>query len=810
MSLQNGAPVTEETICYHCGDPVADGGVVHAGKAFCCSGCKLVYEILHESNLCEYYNLERTPGSSPKLPDDSRYTYLDDPALVQQLLDYSDSTTSSVTLTIPQMHCSSCVWLLEKLHSLKPGIVQSRVEFLKKQIRIRFRHTLSLREVVELLSSLGYEPELSLASARMKKPVSTNRALYHRIGVAGFCFGNIMLFSFPEYLAGGSVDPGLARFFRYAILLLSLPVFFYCSAEYFRSSVAGLRRRVVNLDVPIVLGILVLFSRSLYEILSQTGPGFLDSMSGLVFFLLLGRLFQAKTYESLNFERDYTSYFPLAATVRKGDAERTVPLSALQPGDRLVVRNGDIVPTDAILVKGSGSVDYSFVTGESRLDEKRSGDFIYAGGRQLGGAIELDVLKEVSESYLTQLWRESGPHERSGMDLTSISNGIAKYFTSGVLALAALAAVLWLPHDLPTGLNAITGVLIVACPCALALSTPFTFGTAMRVFGRNGLFVKAATVVEALSKISTVVFDKTGTMTQAGRSSVLYSGTPLSERERSLVASLVRNSTHPLSRALYEHLRGDGIHRVREFFEIPGEGLRGTVDGTEIRLGAAGFVDRLPGEGADPEMGLQSGRHSAVYLSIGGVGRGRFAVVNRYRDGLDRVVAGLRRKFRLMLLSGDRDSEQGHLQERFAGALELHFNQSPTDKLNVIRALQAEGESVMMVGDGLNDAGALRESDVGISVTDDIAAFSPASDAILDGRAFEKLDTFLRLSRASFTIVLVSFAISFLYNAVGLTFAIRGELSPVLAAVLMPLSSITVVFFTTTAVRYASRKVGLL
>jgi Cu+-exporting ATPase len=806
MASQNTPAVREETVCYHCGDPVAEGAVVHSGRAFCCSGCKLVYEILEESNLCEYYNLQQTPGSSPRPPDDGRYRYLDDPALVTQLLDFSDGTTNSVTLTIPQMHCSSCVWLLENLHSLNPGIIHSRVEFLKKQIRVRFRHTLSLREVVELLASLGYEPELSLASVRREKPASTNRSLYYRIGVAGFCFGNIMLFSFPEYLAGESVDRNLARFFSYAILFLSLPVFFYCSAEYFRSSVAGLRRGVVNLDVPIALGILVLFGRSVSEILSQTGPGFLDSMSGLVFFLLLGRLFQAKTYESLNFERDYTSYFPLAATLRKDGTEKAVPLSALGPGDRIVVRNGDIVPADAILVKGSGAIDYSFVTGESRLDDKKSGDFIYAGGRQTGSAIELDVLKEVSQSYLTQLWRESGAGQDSGRDLTSLSNGIAKYFTAAVLGLAGLAAFLWLPHDVRTGLNAITGVLIVACPCALALSTPFTFGTAMRVFGNNGLYVRAASVVETLAKVSTIIFDKTGTMTHAGRSTVLFSGRPLSGREESFVASLVRNSTHPLSRALHAHLQGSEIWRVRGFAEVPGEGLKGTVDGVEVRLGAPAFVEPLREAGTR----RKNGRHSEVYLSISGAERGRFAVVNRYRDGLDRVIGGLRQRFRLLLHSGDTDAERNHLHEKFTGDLELHFHQSPTDKLKAVRALQAEGESVMMVGDGLNDAGALRESAVGVSVTDDIAAFAPASDAILDGKHFGKLDAFLRLSRASFAIVIASFVISFLYNAAGLTFALRGELSPVLAAILMPLSSITVVFFTTTAVRVAARKVGLL
>jgi Cu+-exporting ATPase len=613
-----------------------------------------------------------------------------------------------------------------------------------------------------------------------------------------------MLLSFPEYLAGGDVDLGLSRFFSFFVLLLSLPVFFYCSTGFFRSSFTGLRRRIVNLDVPIALGILVLFSRSAYEIVTQTGPGFMDSMSGLVFFLLLGRLFQAKTYESLNFDRDYTSYFPLAATVREGDRERAVPLSALAPGNRIVIRNGDIVPADAILVRGSGAIDYSFVTGESRLEQKESGDFIFAGGRQTGGVLELDVLKEVSQSYLTQLWKESEPVERQRADLTSLSNGIAKYFTAGVLALAALAAIIWLPRDVPTALNAITGVLIVACPCALALSTPFTFGTAMRVFGRYGFFVKGAPVVEALSKVTTIVFDKTGTMTHAGRSSVQFCGEPLSEHDRSLVASLVRNSTHPLSRTLHERLRGGRVQRVHEFIEIPGEGLGGVVDGTEVRLGAARFVHSLGGRGTAAD-----GRHSKVHISIAGEGRGYFAIAHRYRDGLDQLVARLRRKFRLLLLSGDNDAERRHLRESFSEDVELHFDQSPTQKRKFVSALRAEGESVMMVGDGLNDAGALQESAVGISVTDDISAFAPASDAILDGKAFAKLDVFLRLSRASVAIVAMSFVISILYNAVGLTFALRGELSPILAAILMPLSSISVVLFTTTAVRFASRREGL-
>ncbi|MCK5572423.1 MAG: HAD-IC family P-type ATPase, partial [Bacteroidetes bacterium] len=231
--------------------------------------------------------------------------------------------------------------------------------------------------------------------------------------------------------------------------------------------------------------------------------------------------------------------------------------------------------------------------------------------------------------------------------------------------------------------------------------------------------------------------------------------------------------------------------------------------GTEVRLGAARFVPLRGGQGAAGKEAAADGRHSEVHVSIGGEGRGYFAIANRYRDGLDQLVARLRRRFRLLLLSGDNDAERQHLRERLSEDVELHFDQLPTRKRKFVRALHEEGERVMMVGDGLNDAGALQESAVGVSVADDISAFAPASDAILDGKAFAKLDAFLRLSRASVAIVIMSFIISILYNAVGLTFALRGELSPILAAILMPLSSISVVFFTTTAVRFASRREGL-
>ena len=391
--------------CYHCGDECKDDSIRIENKFFCCNGCKTVYEILDENKLCNYYNIDKTPGISPNNFTSIKFDYLDDRDTVKQLVDFTEGGTTKVTFDIPQMHCSSCIWLLENLYKLNAGIKNSRVDFLKKKLAVSFdNENISLKELVQLLASLGYEPQILLDSGEKGLDDNRKKKLYYKTGIAGFCFLNIMLLSFPEYLGIDLTDAFLKRFFIYLNLFLSLPVFFYSATEYFGSAVRGLRKKIVNIDFPISLGILVLFIRSAYEVLSATGAGYFDSLTGLVFFLLIGKLFQEKTYSALNFERNYKSFFPLSITIKKDGTERTIPVSKLMVGNRIVVRQNEIIPADAILFSGDAKIDYSFVTGESKPVKKVSGEIIYAGGKQIGSAVELEVIKEVSQSYLTQLW----------------------------------------------------------------------------------------------------------------------------------------------------------------------------------------------------------------------------------------------------------------------------------------------------------------------------------------------------------------------------------------------------------------------
>ncbi|MFA6467293.1 MAG: heavy metal translocating P-type ATPase metal-binding domain-containing protein [Bacteroidota bacterium] len=793
-----------QSFCFHCGDTIRGERIEHEGKNFCCSGCKTVYEILQQNNLCTYYSIQQSPGNTPSSIEISRFAFLDDPTVQQQLLDFSDGKISRVTLSLPTVHCSSCIWLLEQLYKLDTGIIESRVEYLKKKVSVKFHsEKTSLKNIVILLSSIGYEPELQLDAAERKMDSDITRSLYYKIGIAGFCFGNAMLFSFPEYLGYDATEEFLRSIFSYLNLLLGIPVFFYCSQDYFTSAYGGLKRKIINIDVPIALGITLLFSRSVYEIISKTGPGFIDSLCGLLFFLLLGRLFQSKTYDRLNFDRNYTSYFPLSVTTKKNGVETTVPIASLKRGNRIVIRHGEIIPADAMLLQGNAAIDYSFVTGESTPVEKVLGEMIFAGGKQAGGVIELEVMKEVSQSYLTQLWNNFNHSSRENGQLSELSNTVSKYFTVVVLFISFGVLAYWLPKDVTTAINAFTGILIVACPCALAISIPFTLGTTLRIFGKNDLYLKNTGVIELMTRIDAVVFDKTGTITHAKRSSIEFIGTELTQQEQDAVYSLVSNSVHPLSMLIAEHLSAGHV-TVDNFSETVSKGISGTIGGKEYRVGSKDFAGVIfsPGSGAMNE--------SRSYISISGEVRGYFSIKNLYRDGLSEVMQTLGRKKTLAVVSGDNESERPRLQSLFPLGTDLQFNQTPSEKLDYVRTLQSSGKRVMMVGDGLNDAGALMQSNLGFAVSENIAQFSPSSDAILHGAQFDKLPEFIRFAISSMRIVIASFVLAFMYNVVGIYFALQGTLTPVMAAVLMPTSSITIVIFTTLTTRLLAKRRGLL
>ncbi|MGB5982288.1 MAG: heavy metal translocating P-type ATPase metal-binding domain-containing protein [Nonlabens sp.] len=805
--------------CYHCGDLCQTKIIKHDDKNFCCHGCKTVYDILNDNDLAYYYEIEKAAGKTPRDFNPERYDFLNNDEVKSKLLEFDEQSTQIVSFVIPHIHCSSCIWVLENLNKIHHDITTAQVDFPRKKVRISYNSdTISLKEVVVLLSRIGYEPTISLQELEAEKS-TTDWSLIYKLGVAGFAFGNIMFLSFPEYFE--VEEFWLDQFkslFRWLMFAFSVPVVFYSGRDYFVSAYKGLRSGLLNIDVPIALGISVLFIRSSVEIGFGLGTGFFDSLAGLVFFLLLGKFFQQKTYAFLSFERDYKSYFPIAVTqiieddggdpaFAKADPiknlsnartkELQTPVYELKKGDRILIRSGELIPTDGIILKGDALIDYSFVTGEAVPISKQAGDKIFAGGKQLEGAIEIEVLKKVEQSYLTQLWNNEVFDKSKETPFKNLTDKISKRFTIAISAVAIVATIIWLFIDVSIALNVFTAVLIVACPCAIALAAPFTLGNMLRIYGKLKVYLKESHVIEQLAEIDMIVFDKTGTLTTQNKDLITYKGIQLNEEEIQLLKTTLRASNHPLSRALYDLLRANDICELESFEEHTGKGIIGTYGNKSVKVGGKDFVGALPV--------LEDEATTKVHISSNDCYKGCYVFYNNYREGIEDLLNGFSNDIEVAVLSGDNDGEEAYLKSKLPYNSKLLFNQKPDDKLQFIKDLQNKGKKVMMVGDGLNDAGALAQSDVGIAVSEDVNVFSPACDGIIDASKLKNLDVFLRLSKKSVRVIKYAFVFSLFYNLVGLAFAVTGNLAPVVAAILMPLSSISIVVFTTVYTYFMGR-----
>lgn len=784
-----------ETGCFHCGDEVIGKAIIYDEKAFCCNGCKTVYQLLKDNDLGGFYTMEANAGAKPTQSNQHKYAFLEVDSIRSKFIDFEDEKSARVTLFLPQIHCSSCIYLLENIAKIEPAILSCQVNFAKREASLVFDHQkLTLAQLALLLDRIGYAPNFGNRSQTEKK---IDKTYLYKLGIAGFAFGSIMLWSFPEYLGIEGDNPEFRNFTSYLSFAVSLPVLFYSASEYFISAYKALRYKSLNLDVPITIGIIALYLQSTYSIIIGDGPGYMDSFAGFIFFLLIGKWFQNKTYKTLSFERDYTSYFPVAVTrlVAENsslDKEEIIEIEQLHVNDKILIRNEEVIPCDSVLLSESAKIDYSFVTGESNPVTKQKGDFIYAGGKLLGQRIELQVEKESNRSHLTQLWNDVKTEKKTATSFI-YQDKLSIYFLIIILIISGTAAIVWLFIDPSRITQIVVAILIVACPCALALSAPFTFGNVMRLLGRKGLYLKNTTVIEQLNAITDIVFDKTGTLTTGTTHHVEYIGEALNSDQLDAVYSLANSSTHPLSRAIVQNLRSKNIsanNPIEEFNELSGKGILGKTNGMVVRIGNAEFTNQK----------TIDFNETSTFISIDDSLHGRFIFTSELRVGIDKLLKNLG-TYQLHVLSGDRDKDKQLLETLFPANSILLFEQTPKDKLNYIEKLKQQNKHVLMVGDGLNDAGALGKADVGIAVSEDVFRFTPSSDAIIESSKLSQLDKLLSVSNFSSTILKVCLLFSISYNVVGLSFAISGHLTPLVAAILMPISSITVVLLSTFLVR---------
>lgn len=791
MSATTEKLMSVSTDCYHCGDLCLDDSISFDNKQFCCNGCKSIYQLFQGTELQDFYD-------SRTIIDKSEYEFLDNDDIANSLIKLKTENYYKVQLNLPAIHCSSCLYVLENLYKIEHGIIQVTVNFSTKTADILFNPNLiDLGNLCTLLANIGYKPDLSKKDDIKSH---TDKELAIKIGVAGFCFGNIMLISFPEYLGIDiNEESGFAQFFGMVSILLSLPILFYSGRDYFKSALAGLKHRFMNIDVPIALGMIVLFTRSSYEIFSGVGAGYLDSLAGLVFFLLIGRWFQGKTYEDLSFDRDYTSYFPLSVRKIVGSDEVATPIQQLKVNDLIAIRNEEIIPADSKLLDDKAKIDYSFVTGEKNPIPVFRNETVYAGGRLIGNKSNFKVLTESSQSYLSSLWNNQIFKSEKHSSAEELTNRISKHFTLAILIIALGGALFWYFFDASQIWQVVSAVLIVACPCALALSAPFTNGNTIRILGRNGLFLKKATVAEKIPEIDTIIFDKTGTITSQSTRECDFIGADLSSRQVAVIKSMTSNSVHPLSQFIYDSIDVEDLG-LDYFKEHSGKGLVAKIGHNEYKLGSSSLVDVVQADSLNK---------TKVYFKENDAVLGYFIIEHKYREGILDLVTELAQRRKLMVVSGDNNGELPVLRKIFPEGTTFYFDKKPEDKLLIIKALQESGRNVMMLGDGLNDAGALKQSDLGLAVTDDIASFTPACDGIIEGSKLRNLGSYLNFSKSSRGVIYRSFGISFFYNIGGLTLALMGLMTPIAAAILMPLSSISVVLFTTFSGNLLAKKYNL-
>ncbi len=792
--------MSSDNHCIHCGSDCGKTPVWKENLRFCCEGCGLVFEILNENKLTHYYSFEKTPGI--KLEDltySSKYAFLEKEEVQSKLFEFQEGDIVKVTLYVPVIHCISCIWLLEHLNKINPGILNSTVNFITRKVTITFNIAeITLRQLVELLVSIHYIPDISQQTLEKSEKTPENKSLLYKIGVAGFVFGNVMLYSLPEYLNHKPLGESLGTFLYFMSYILLIPLVFYSGSDYLISAWQSLKRGNININLPIAIGIVALFSVTTYDVFTFAGPGYSDSLAGFLFFLLLGRWYQSKSYQALTFDRDYKSYFPVAVSKLVDNIEISTLLGEIAIGDELMIRNKELIPADSILVSGTALVDYSFVTGESTTIRKNTGEFIYAGGRQTGGVITVKVEKTVKQSHLTQLWNQEEEKTHASKSIVNLTDRLSVPFTVAILVIAVVGFAGWCWHgNFQSAIRVFTSVLIVACPCAISMSLPFTLGSTMRIFGKKGIYIKNTTVIEKLVQIDTIVFDKTGTITKPDASKIEFVGEKLTVEEIQVVYSLTRQSTHPLSNAIARYYQDYEPIAIEGFVEVAGRGIFGSVNKVLCKMGSGEYVT-----GSSPAL---SERTSQVYLSMDGEVKGYFTIENQYREGFDSLMDELKGHFDIYLLSGDNDAEREKLKRYFMPE-KMFFNQQAQEKMEFIKTLQLQGKKVLMTGDGLNDAGAFLQSEVALSIADDIYHFSPAGDAIVEASKIGQLYRFIRFAHRAMSIVRISFAISLLYNVVGLSYALSGHLSPVVAAILMPVSSVSVVAFATFATTWKAKK----
>ena len=800
----------------HCGLPVPPGLVDPASDLqFCCQGCRSVYEVLHGAGLERYYRLRESLDASPMAArtTDRPYTEYDDPVFRGLYCEQTGDGTQATELYLEGVHCAACVWLVEKLPAVAPGVLEARLDMQRSLVRVRWDDTrIGLSQVARTLDSLGYPPHPAKdAQARQLRRQEDRRFLI-RIGVAGACVGNVMTLAFALY--GGAfsgIEAQYSELFRFASLVFGLIALVWPGSIFFRGAWAALRTRSAHLDLPIALALGVGGVMGVINVVRGEGEIYFDSLTMLVFLLLVGRWIQRRQQRWASDAVELFSRPPCSARRVRGETIQVVPVESLAPGDTIEVRAGDSVPIDGVVLEGLSSVEQSLLTGEAQPVEVQEGDTVHAGTINVAARILVSATAVGDKTRVGRLMKLVEECGRNRAPIAMFADRIAAWFVVVVLALAVLTLCIWWWRDASRAVDNAVALLIVSCPCALGLATPLALAIALGRAAKRHILIKGGAALELLTRRGTVLLDKTGTITEGRGQVIVFKGTDDVKR---LVVALERHSSHPIARALLaafaDPLQANGVDAdgaeiaFTEVVESTGGGLAGECAGRRVIVGSPDFLQsqevRPQGEMEQALASVIAAGHTPVLVAVDGSVAAVVGIGDPLRpDAADAVTALRRMGHRVQLLSGDHPAVVARVAHALSiPATDARGSATPEDKLAVVQQLVGVGH-VVMVGDGVNDTAALAAASVGIAVHGGAEASLAAADIYLSRAGLWPIVELMEAAQATVRTIRRCFAASLIYNVVASTLAMTGLIGPLTAAVLMPLSSLTVVILVVTA-----------
>jgi Cu2+-exporting ATPase len=781
--------------CAHCGEPVPPIEQASAAPAFCCAGCRSVYEIVRAAGLAGYYSQPERRVARPAASG-RKYQELDDPALLQQRGSKLADGQCTIELLLEGVHCSACVWLVERLGRVVPGVTSSRLDLSRGVVELIWDpRRVALSAVARGLESLGY-PAHVLGTPAAAVDKARDRDTLLRLGVAGAAAGNVMLMALALYSGAFSgMEAAYQALFRWGSLVIATPAVFWAGAVFLRGGLAALRTRTPHMDLPISIGILAGYAGGTFSTVTGRGEIYFDSLCTLIFLLLIGRYLQQSHHRRSSSRSELLlALAPQTAHLVEGELERDVPPASV-PAQALVrVAAGERIPVDGLVIRGQGSVDGSLLTGEPMPTDVSVADRVYAGTTCEAGELWVVVEAAGNATRLGQLMTSVEVTQRERAPIVRLADRVAGYFVIAILIVAASTFALWLWLDPQRAIDHTIALLVVTCPCALGMATPLAISAALGRAAQAGILFKGGEYVEELAKRGTIVFDKTGTLT-AGRPELLaWLGD--AELQAALRAVEARCS-HPLARAVQRAFPENDLV-AEQVTELPGGGISGNVAGVALLVGSPALMENKLGHlpawvsrWVTEQAGL--GRTPVVVVADDKV-RAVAAFGDTLRDEARENLVRLQRLgYRFEILSGDHPSVVGRVADQLGIPREnARGGQSPEAKLTRIAELRRQGP-VVMVGDGVNDAGAMAAASVGFAVHGGAETCLRAADVFATRPGIGPVTDAVLGARRTLGAIRRGIAISLGYNLVGVGLAVAGLLSPLVAAVLMPLSSISVV-----------------